>query len=94
MQLIVSLLFGVSLLPALGACMMSPMLFDAGESTAAWTMLALVLSYPLLVIISLPLAWILYRRQSYRAALGVSFLPLISVVGIGIMLGMDVVLSP
>jgi hypothetical protein len=77
--IVATILFGLSLLPAAMGLIMSPMAFDAGFSRTAWTIVILVWSYPVLVLVGLLVAWILYKARSYRAAVAFSLLPLLDV---------------
>ena len=84
--IVATILFGLSLLPAAMAVLMSPMAFDAGASREAWTMAIIIWAYPVLVILGLLLAWILYAARSYRAAIAASLLPLLDVAAVVVML--------
>ncbi len=77
--IVATVLFGLSLLPAAMAVMMSPMAFDAGESREAWTFVLSVWAYPVLVILGLLMAWIFYTARAYRTAIAFSLLPLLDV---------------
>jgi hypothetical protein len=74
--IVATVLFGLSLLPAAMAALMSPMAFDAGESQEAWTFVLLVWASPVLVILGLLAAWILYAARACRTAVAISLLPL------------------
>ena len=82
--IVATIVFGLSLLPAALAVMMSPMAFDAGQSREAWTLVILVWAYPVLVIAGLLAAWILYSFKAYRTAVAVSLLPLLDVVAFAV----------
>jgi hypothetical protein len=45
------------------------------------TKLAILRSYPIIVPVSLIGAWVFYRQQSYGKAMGLSILPLLSLIG-------------
>jgi hypothetical protein len=75
--IIATVVFGLSLLPAAMAVIMSPMAFDAGESRQVWTLVLLLWAYPVLVILSLLAAWILFAVRAHRTAIAVSLLPLL-----------------
>ncbi|MFP5287984.1 MAG: hypothetical protein ACLGI9_19765 [Thermoanaerobaculia bacterium] len=83
--IVATILFGLSLLPAAMAAMMSPMAFDAGESPEAWALVLLTLSYPVLVLLGLLVAWILYARRAYRTAIAFSLLPLLNVAALAVL---------
>jgi hypothetical protein len=70
-----TVLFSLLLLPAGLAIMMSPMAFDAGVGAFAVALVAILLSYPLATLVSIPSSWIAYRRGAYRAAILLGLLP-------------------
>ena len=78
--IVATVLYGLSLLPAAVMVLMSPMMFDAGESPEAWTMFGFVVGYPVIVLLTLVVAWVLFAKKKYRAALIVSLLPILEVV--------------
>ena len=78
--IVATVLYGLSLLPAAMMVLMSPMMFDSGESPKLWTIFGLVVGYPVLVLLTLVVAWVLFVKKKYRAALIVSLLPILEVV--------------
>lgn len=78
--IIATVLYALSLLPAGMLVITSPMIFDAGESPKLWTIFGLVVGYPVLVLLTLVVAWVLFVKKKYRAALIVSLLPILEVV--------------
>ncbi len=54
------ILTGLCLLPAI----MSPMLFDSGESTVLWIMLSIMAALPVAPLVGLALGWVGYARRS------------------------------
>ncbi len=78
--IVATVLYGLSLVPAAFMVMMSPMMFDAGPSPEVWTMFGLVVGYPVLVLVTIVLGWVLFAYKKYRAALIVSLLPILEVV--------------
>ena len=72
-----SLVYLLSLPPAVMAAFMSPMAFDSGESPGAWAFLAGCVAYPLLVVAALIAAWVLFARQRHRAAMFSLLLPVV-----------------
>ena len=83
--IIATIVFGLSLLPAALAVLVSPMAFDAGESREAWAFVITVWTYPVLVLLGLLGAWILYARRAYRAAIAFSLLPLLAVAAFAVL---------
>jgi len=66
----------------LAAMMMSPMMFDSGESRAAWAAFTAIWTMPLVVILGLLLGWIGYARHGTRlatAGIVLLVLPLVAV---------------
>lgn len=59
--------------------MMSPMMFDSGETPMLWAAFWTVLSLPVVIIMAIVLAWIFFFVRWYRAALWVTLLPLINI---------------
>ncbi len=78
-------LFSLPLLPAGLAIMMSPMAFDSGVNSFAVALVAILLTYPLAMLVSIPSSWIAYRRGAYRAAILLSLLPTINVLAMAAM---------
>ena len=62
------------------ATIMSPMAFDSGQRLSTWLLVGSVCSFIPLTLFSVPASWFMHRRQSYRAAIAVGLLPLISII--------------
>jgi hypothetical protein len=82
--IVVTVVLGLSLVPAAMGVLMSPMAFDAGVSAAAWSFVGIVLAYPVLVLIALTGAWIAYARGRHRGAILFTLLPALDLVALGI----------
>jgi hypothetical protein len=70
--------------------MMSPMIFDSGESTTAWSIFLAIWSMPVLLIAGLVTGWIGFFRNAARMVvfgLILAVLPLIAALGVLIMAG-------
>jgi hypothetical protein len=70
--------------------MMSPMIFDSGESAATWSIFVAVWSMPVLVIAGLVIGWIGFSRNTTRTAvfgLILAALPVVAALGVLIMAG-------
>jgi hypothetical protein len=79
--ILTSVLFGLLLIPGIGAVMISPMVFDAPEANRNPKLIAFtvaLVSYPILAICSILASWIVYALKKYRAAIWISLLPLLS----------------
>ncbi len=70
--------FSLLAIPMGMATIMSPMAFDSGETVSAWILVVAVVSFIPLVGVAIPTAWILHRKEFYRAAMGVCLLPSIN----------------
>ncbi len=69
-------IYAVTLPFALVSALVSPVVFDS-DSPAVWAYVGGVLSYPVLVVVSLIAAWALYRASRHRACLVVLLIPLV-----------------
>ncbi len=70
--------------------MMSPMIFDSGETAEAWTIFAAIWLMPVVLIAGLIIGWIGFARNVRRmVTLGLilAALPLIAAVGVLVMAG-------
>jgi hypothetical protein len=79
--ILTSVLFGLLMIPGVGAMMISPMVFNAPESERNPTLVAFtvaLVSYPILAFLSIIGSWVLYALKHYRIAMAVSLLPLLS----------------
>ena len=70
--------FSLLMIPMGMATIMSPMAFDSGETLGNWMFVGGVCSFIPLTLVSIPVSWFIHRRQSYRLAIAVSLVPLIS----------------
>lgn len=69
---------------------MSPMIFDSGESTAAWSIFLTIWSLPVLLIVGLVIGWIGFSRDAPRTVvlgLIVAVLPVAAALGVLVMAG-------
>lgn len=69
---------------------MSPMIFDSGESTAAWSIFFAIWSMPVLLIVGLVIGWIGFARNAARMTmigLIVAVLPVVAALGVLVMAG-------
>lgn len=75
-------IFGSLTILSLPMILMSPMMFDAPGSTNNKAILAVfysLISFPIIVLITIIGAWILFRLNKYKTSLLISLIPLISV---------------
>jgi hypothetical protein len=89
LAVVVTAVWGVLLLPGLLGAALSPMFFDAPGSTnspAAWTNALIVVSFPVLCLLSIGASWIVWAVRKRRAtglfryaAIGAAVLPLIPI---------------
>ena len=80
--ILTSVLFGLLIIPGLGAMTISPMVFDAPDAQQNPKLIAFtvaLVSYPILAFLSIIGSWVLYALKHYRIAIMVSLLPLLSI---------------
>src|ERR1041384_2119875 len=81
--ILTSVIFGLLLIPGIGAVMISPMVFDApdaGKNPRLVAFTASLVAYPFLTAASILASWVLYALKRYRAAVQVSLLPLLALL--------------
>jgi hypothetical protein len=71
-----TVIYGLTLPFAIVSAVVTPFALDS-DSPAVWAYLGGVLSYPVLVVVSLLAGWTLYRARRYRASLLVLLIPLL-----------------
>jgi hypothetical protein len=80
----------ILLMLGMAPLMMSPMIFDSGESGAAWSIFVAIWSMPVLLIAGLAIGWIGFFRNAARTVvfgLILAGLPLVAALGVLIMAG-------
>jgi hypothetical protein len=88
--IVVSVVWGVMLVPGLFGVLLSPMMFDAPGSMnnpQAWFMVAIIISFPVLCVVAIAGSWVAWKvsaRSRGRAAtfvqIGIACLPLLPIV--------------
>lgn len=80
-MIISNIFFGLLFIPSLFLAAISGMMFDAPGSENIYTLLffSSVLSFPLLIILSIPSTWIFYELKKYKISFFVSLLPFLSI---------------
>lgn len=78
--IVVTVLYLLSLVPAALAIMMTPFAFDQGSTPEAWALVTKILVYPLVVVVTIIGAWILYRLKLFWVAIGWSLLPVVNIL--------------
>jgi len=81
--IITTSIFGALMLPDLAVALFTPFLFDspsATEHTEVVLFAAVIISYPIVYLLSMILGWVFYSLQKYRFATILSLLPLINIV--------------
>ena len=79
--ILTTVFFCIAGLLSLVPVMMSPMIFDAPGSErnpAAIVLFVCIISFPVICIVSIPLSWVCYKRERFRAARLVSLAPLVN----------------
>lgn len=90
--IIASIVWFLSLFPALFMAMFSPMMFDApGSENSSWTIaiVAGILSYPVVTVLAVLVSWFLFVKKKHKASLLVSLIPLVWIL-INILLWIDI----
>ncbi|HVA33952.1 MAG TPA: hypothetical protein VNG31_07365 [Candidatus Baltobacteraceae bacterium] len=86
LPIVVSVVWGLLLAPGAFGALMSPMIFDSGESARAWTIFTLIVSFPILCVISIVASWLLWPLARSSAmpmryvSIAVACLPLVPIV--------------
>jgi hypothetical protein len=78
--ILTNVIFGLLLVPGFGAMLISPLVFDAPDADKNPSLIAFtvaLVSYPVLTLPAIIGSWILYAMKWYRAAIWVSYLPLL-----------------
>ncbi len=86
---ILNVLFGIGLIPSIIACAMSFTLFDSMDDEnkiLIWALFLCLFTFPILIICSIPISRIYYRKEKYKQALLISMLPIISILILAIVL--------
>ena len=78
--IVMTVLYLLSLVPAALAIMMTPFAFDQGSTPEAWALVTKILVYPLVVVVAIVGAWILYRLKLFWVAIGWSLLPILNIL--------------
>jgi hypothetical protein len=81
--IVVTILLGLLALASLPMIMMSPMMFDAPGSTENNSLLFAffsMLAFPVVVVLSLIVSWILFLREKRKAAFLVTLLPFLNIL--------------
>jgi NADH:ubiquinone oxidoreductase subunit 6 (subunit J) len=97
LPLVVTLLWGALALASVFPVMMSPMLFDSGESAWAWGIFSAILAFPILCVCSIVASWVVWIGQRNAAArkrwlpVAAACLPLVPVAVLALVVGWDAV---
>jgi hypothetical protein len=81
--LLTSILFGLLMIPGVGAVMISPVVFESQASRENPTLVAFtvaLVSYPVLALLSILGSWIAYALKRYRTAIAISLLPILPIL--------------
>ena len=85
-----SVIGALALMASVMPLMMSPMIFDSGESPAAWGWFVALWLMPVVLIAGLAIGWMGFARRSRRiavAGLVLFALPILATIGILVMAG-------
>jgi hypothetical protein len=81
--LVTSVLFGLLMIPGIGAVMISPMVFESAASKEDPVLVAFtvaLVSYPVLALLSILGSWIAYALKRYRTAIAISLPPFLPIL--------------
>ena len=81
--ILVTVIWGLLLIPGLLGALLSPMMFDAPGSInnpAAWANMLIIVSFPCLCILSIIASWIVWHRQQRRVTRASSVAQIIAAV--------------
>ena len=56
------------------------MAFDSGATPAIWTFVITLVAYPVVVLITLVVAWICFAKHAYRVAMWLNLVPVVHVI--------------
>jgi hypothetical protein len=77
---LVSVVFGLLMLPAGAAAIFSPMAFDSGQTLLTWVLVIAFCSYIPVAACAIASAWALYSKRWYVSSMAVSLLPLVNIL--------------
>lgn len=86
--IIINIVFLLILIPSVMGAIMSPMMFDATDSTKSqktWILFSCMVALPLLIIIAQIVSWIAFFKQNYKLALSINSLPTADILLIGLL---------
>lgn len=75
--IILTVLWGLLLIPAVLFALMSPFAFDSGTTPEAWRVFYLMISFPFVLAGSIIFGWVLYAIRLYLPAFLAALLPVI-----------------
>lgn len=75
--IILTVLWGLLLIPAVLFALMSPFAFDSGTTPEAWRVFYLMISFPFVLVGSVIFGWVLYAVRLYLPAFLAALLPVI-----------------
>lgn len=88
-MLISQIFFGLFTLVWLFVALMSVMMFDnPGTENVFWPVLLFIVNwlYPVALILSIIISWVLYRYNKMKTAVTIAMIPLIWVLALGVLL--------
>jgi len=85
--IVLMVLWGLLLIPAVLFALMSPFAFDSGTTPEAWRVFYLMISFPFVLVGSIIFGWVLYAIRLYLPALLAALLPVIIFLGYAFIVG-------
>lgn len=83
--IIATAIFALAIIPGIFTAMMSVMIFDSGVTTTLIVFYSFIATFPVICFLSF-LSWVFYGFKKYEIAVFISLLPLLNIIGIGIMI--------
>lgn len=72
-----TVLLALLLLPSAAFAMMSPMMFDSGETPLLWVVFLLAFTLPVTIIVGAIVSWVFYSKKKFQLALYVIAVPFV-----------------
>lgn len=83
--ILTSIILGLLIIPSLFLVMFSPMLFDspeAGNNPITWGIFLSIVSFPFITFACIVIAWILYAKNKYKAAIITLLIPILNIISL------------
>lgn len=85
--IVLTVLWGLLLIPAVLFALMSPFAFDSGTSSEAYRVFYMMIAFPFVLVGSLIFGWVLYAVRLYLPGFLAALLPVVSFLIYAFVLG-------